>query len=608
MKKDLNRALKAFAAMEALPDGMLAEAENALIAAEGGLPAPRKSPNGFSRFLNSGWGAAVISGVVALGVLIFVIRAGQAPDTYAPPVKPAGSTIEMSDRGADFTISTEQANYDEGVSKITAVMTAKVAGKSISSGGSWRLEKLTANGAEIVPTYHTEEVIVSAKPSRGEYATIHKSINVAEPLTAGSYRLHATEYDGEKYVSVAYCTFTVGVSVTDAVTDLEEPTWGIVTETTGEPSAIETVTLEPGTDETTPPEFDPSVEYPSAADRPYTVTTADSIEYGAKGLGITVKAAEQGVTLHPHRNYRIVKLAGPANGDGAVWIQTAEAVEVMPSEENGGYAVYGDSLTFTNPDQWLPGLYRLYALNWNEEYIDYCDFVIKGNHGWGHEMFLSQTTYTTADTSLKVQILGLQKGSCVSWYEGWSLYAVEGDTRTLVGSCRPIEIAYESLKPAPDEFVLLDMGESISIVTNGRYKTLSAGNYELMFGYGEKAHRMPFTVVEAVQDPLTTDDPDKTVAQGIFFWGGSIPFINLTSWGEVYPVSFRVMNDSISLDDLTTGDTVEIIMGAWVDESFPCQGTLYELRKVSDGEMTDLPAAMVQAMEEMGYIITDTPN
>ena len=107
---------------------------------------------------------------------------------------------------------------------------------------------------------------------------------------------------------------------------------------------------------------------------------------------------------------------------------------------------------------------------------------------------------------------------------------------------------------------------------------------------------------------LTTDDPNKTVAQGIFFWVGSVPFINLTSWGEVYPVSFRVMNDSISFDDLTTGDTVEIIMDAWVMESFPCQGTLYELRKVSDGEMADLPEALVESMEGLGYTITEKKN
>ena len=580
MKKDLNRALNTFAAMDALPEGMLVEAEDALIAAEGGLPSAKKPPNGFLRFLNSGWGAAVISGIVALGVLAFVIRAGQAPDTYEPPVKPAGSTIEMSDHGADFTISTEQANYDDGVLKITAVMTAKVAGKSISSYGSWRLEKLTADGAEIVPTYHTEEVIVSGKPPRKEYATIKKTIHVdGTPLTAGTYRLHATEYDGEKYVSVAYCTFTVG-DPTDQTqggdTEYEDNSFVIV--------------------------------FPPAADRPYAVTTADSIEYGATGLGITVKATEQGVPLMPHRNYRIVKLAGPANGDGAVWIQTAEAVEVMPTEENGGYAVFKDSVTFMNPNQWLPGLYRLYALNHNEEYIDYCDFVIQpGDSGLSFRLSMEQVRYTEEDTKLAILFEAYEPGRPISRGDCWTLYRMEGGERIYMGS-QAAEYALEGAEIAPDEYAVEHYRPSVSLVTGGKYKTLPAGQYELVFEAGGAASSVSL-YFEVTAVALTTDDPDKTVAQGTFFWANGHPFVNLTSWGsDVYPVSFTIKNDSIDCRQLTTGDTVEIIMDAWVAETFPCQGTLYELRKDSDGEMTDLPAAMVQAMEEMGYVITDTSN
>jgi hypothetical protein len=147
-------------------------------------------------------------------------------------------------------------------------------------------------------------------------------------------------------------------------------------------------------------------------------------------------------------------------------------------------------------------------LNFDGEYVDYCDFVIKGDHGLAHEMFLSQTTYTTADTSLKVQILGHEKGGMVGWYEGWSLYAVEGDTRTLVGRCAPIEISYESPLPAENEFVLLDIGQSISNVTDGAYKTLSAGDYELVFGKGDQSHRMPFTVVDVADVRLEAMFPD----------------------------------------------------------------------------------------------------
>ena len=568
MKKDLNRALDAFAAMDSLPESMIAEAENALITAEGRLAPPVKRPTGgLARFMSSGWTAAAISCIVALGVLIFIVRAGREAPTYQPPVKPAGCTIEMADEGADFTLSMEQESYPDGTNRFTVIMTAKSPGKRISMWGGWHLERLTEDGAEVVEISYTEDALISAKPGRNEYATLTKSIfgtNTGGGFPAGTYRLHATEYDGEKYVSVAYCTFTV-----------EEPD--------------ETVT--PPTDETAPP----VLEYPPAAEQTYTVTTPETLEYGAQGLSITVKAAEPGVSLTPHRNYRIVKLAGPANGTDASWMQTAVAVEVMPTEENGGYAVYGDSLTFTNPDQWLPGLYRLYALNWDEEYIDYCDFVITGDHGFEHEMFLSQTTYTTVDTSLDVQILGHEKGGMVWWYEGWSLYAVEGDTRTLVGRCAPIEIAYESPFPAENEFVLLDIGQSISNVTDGKYKTLSAGDYELVFGNGDHAHRMPFTVVE---------DPDKQLISGTFLWVNGDPML----WdGGQYLPTHLLATEGVSFDGLTTGDYIEVIVGA-IHETAPPTA---QVHKIATGALIGKPEYVskeyVAWLAEMGYTVTAYP-
>ena len=40
MRKNLNRALNLFSAMDTLPESMLLEAEQALVDAEGGLPTP----------------------------------------------------------------------------------------------------------------------------------------------------------------------------------------------------------------------------------------------------------------------------------------------------------------------------------------------------------------------------------------------------------------------------------------------------------------------------------------------------------------------------------------------------------------------------------------
>ena len=214
MKKDLTRALNAFDAMEALPDDLILDAERALTEAENGFSmTPTRRENPFVRFLNSGWGVAAIAGIVSVIVLVIMIRAGKEPPTYEPPVKPAGSTIEMSAEGADFTLSMEQESYDEGVNRITVIMTGKTPGESISMLHGWHLERLTEEGAEVVEIYYTEEAIESGKPDKDGFATIKKAIHMDQtPLTAGTYRLHATKHDGEKYVSVAWCEFTVGES------------------------------------------------------------------------------------------------------------------------------------------------------------------------------------------------------------------------------------------------------------------------------------------------------------------------------------------------------------------------------------------------------------
>ena len=492
MKKDQERALNAFAALESLPDGMLLEAEQALIAAEGGVIAPvkkSKSKGGFARFMSSGWTAAVLSGIVALAVLILVLRAGREPTAYPPPVQPAGSSITMSDHGVNFTIATELENYPDGTNRLTVVMTARSPGKRISSRGDWYLERITEEGAEPETIYYTEEVTISAKPARGEYATLTKTLlgtNTGGGFPAGTYRLHATEYDGEKYVSVAYCTFTIGnpewetvnpypptppegstiqIGDTDAPfilsteqTVYEAGTTRIVAvQTAKQPGEtispwsrwhLERVTeegcesifvvgspaeyVESGVDPNgcatlTQPVFvtdvtlteglyclhaaerngkesvsvafcyftveepRPTLDYPPAEEQTYTVTTPETLEYGAAELPVTVMSIEMGVDLVFHRNYRIIKLAGPANGPGADWLPDLEAVRESPGDGHGGYAVFEDYLTLPTPEDWLPGLYRLYALNDGGEYVDYCDFVIKGDHGRSFELFVRDT-------------------------------------------------------------------------------------------------------------------------------------------------------------------------------------------------------------------------
>ncbi len=212
------RALNAFAAMSRISDDYVLAAEQMLLEAEAGISRPAKLEGRFRRFLNSGWSAAVISGIVALAVLIFIIQAGvNAPGTYEPPVKPAGSTIEMSDEGVNFTIATDMENYPEGTDLIRVVMTGKVKGEIFSTISGWHLERITEEGCDIVPISFGLLLLDSVKPERNEYVTLKKRIHIHDTtLMAGTYRLHATVYDGEKYVSVAWCEFTVGEIVSES--------------------------------------------------------------------------------------------------------------------------------------------------------------------------------------------------------------------------------------------------------------------------------------------------------------------------------------------------------------------------------------------------------
>lgn len=570
MKKDQERALNAFAAMESLPDSMLLEAEKALVAAEGGVIAPVKKPKpkgGFARFMSSGWTAAAISCIVALGVLIFIVRAGREAPTYQPPVKPAGSTIEMSDHGVNFTIATELENYPDGTNRITVIMTGKVKGKPIATIGGWHLERLTDDGAEVEAVSYTEVVTISAKPGRDEYATISKTLygtNTGGGFPAGTYRLHATKYDGEKYVSVAYCTFTIG-----------------------DPEG----------------ETRPVLDYPPAEEQAYTVTTPNSIEHGATGLPITVKAAEPGVDLMPHRKYSIVKLSGPANGGEADWLQSLEAVLVRPDDAHGGYAVYDDMLTLLSPEDWLPGLYRLYALNHNGEYVDYCDFTIRSNEtGLPYSVTMSQSLYTEMNTHLSILFQAHEAGVPLSRGDCWSLWRVEDGKRISMGS-QSAEYAFEGKEVAPDEYAEEYYSPTISLVTGGQHETLPAGQYELIFNEG-KGVILPFEVIALPEDAL---EAGVGSVRGYILKEKNSPAVYLLS-GSTYPECLMLYYDRTDLgeafDELNSGDYVELLAWNFIEPALPC-ATVGMVNKLRDGTLESIPDIYDELLELYG--ITPAP-
>ena len=573
MKKNQERALNAFAALESLPDGMLLEAEQALIAAEGGVIAPVKKPKpkgGFARFMRSGWSvAATLSGIVALAVLILVLRAGKEPTVYPPPVQPAGSTIEMSNHGVNFTIATELENYPDGTDLIKVVMTGKVKGEPFSGFNGWHLERIAEEGCEFIPISYGF-LLDSIKPDPNEYATMIVRIHIyGTTLKAGSYRLHATEYDGEKPVSVAWCTFTVG--------NPEDLTW--------EES-----------------ETRPTLDYPPAPEQMYTVTTPASIEHGATGLPITVKAAEPGVDLMPHRKYSIVKLSGPANGQGADWLQTLEAVVVRPDEVHGGYAVYDDMLTLLSPEAWLPGLYRLYALNHNGEYVDYCDFTIRPNQAdLPYAVSLSRTMYAEGFTTLSVTLKAYEAGVGIGGGNQWALYRVEGEERTLIGS-RSTEEAFEPPEVAPDEFCEVSRTVSIPDLTGG--ETLPAGRYELVYDPNGFAVPLPFEVIALPEDAI---EAGVSSMRGYILKEKNSSHVYLLS-GSTYPECHLLRYDPADLgeafSELDSGDYVELLAWNLIEPIPPC-ATVGMVNKLRDGTLESIPDIYDELLELYG--ITPAP-
>ena len=354
------RALNVFAAMGTIPDAYVTAAEDALYEAEAGIRRPVRPIGPVRRFLNSGWGAAVISGIVALTVLFLIIRAGQNPPVHGPNKPPSGSSIPMSDEGADFTISTEEAYYRANTNRITVIMTGVTPGKAISMTNAWYLEWLTDEGAKAVEIYYTEEAIESAKPPRNQYATISKYIHINDAkgyaLQPGTYRLHATVYNGEEYVSVAWCEFEVG-----------------------EPEMETTIIC------------DGAVFHydPYAVAVPFTVTTDAKIPFGTGRIRLTVTAEEPMVSLFEQPIYwHIQREDGYVHTPVGSWAVTDTSPETYiqtgPTEEDV-YARYTVSITLpVLLDEWEPGTYRVYALteplSENNVYAASCTFTILELH------------------------------------------------------------------------------------------------------------------------------------------------------------------------------------------------------------------------------------
>ena len=220
-EKKKQRALNVFSAMGSLPDEYVNAAESALYEAEAGLYRPARPQGPVRRFLNSGWGVALISGIAALAAVTLILRAGQDPGVVTPPVgsDPATDTeteADGTDSAApenafgDFTMTTDQQSYPEGTTSFLVNLTGKQPGKPLALPGEWHLFLETEDGPEpVIGMYYTGEAIDGIPPDENTCAALSKRIfvnphNSAWGLTAGSYVLRAVVDGG--YVE---CRFTV---------------------------------------------------------------------------------------------------------------------------------------------------------------------------------------------------------------------------------------------------------------------------------------------------------------------------------------------------------------------------------------------------------------
>lgn len=60
-------------------------------------------------------------------------------------------------------------------------------------------------------------------------------------------------------------------------------------------------------------------------------------------------------------------------------------------------------------------------------------------------------------------------------------------------------------------------------------------------------------------------------------------------------------NDSSIFDGLTAGDVVRVNRG-YILESYPSQTTLYDIEKITDGELSDIPEDTLKQLEELGWL------
>ncbi len=145
---------------------------------------------------------------------------------------------------------------------------------------------------------------------------------------------------------------------------------------------VPTLRVDAVIEEETEPPAPPVETTPAFADVDYHITSVDMtpMNDGTVKLTVSYSADEPGVTVWcPSTDFRMEMIDDGPHPEELLVCSTEEAIEyVLPTEKNGGFAVWSKSHTVENPEALIHGTYRITALTWAGAVIDTFDFQWDG--------------------------------------------------------------------------------------------------------------------------------------------------------------------------------------------------------------------------------------
>lgn len=103
-----------------------------------------------------------------------------------------------------------------------------------------------------------------------------------------------------------------------------------------------------------------------------------------------------------------------------------------------------------------------------------------------------------------------------------------------------------------------------------------------------------------VSETDIADNTDTMVSEGFFLPctnGSYLMIVDNQGPTEMFPKN----GDNSLYDDLSAGDTI-MVTHSGIEETYPGQTTIYSIEKISDGDLSDIPADTLANLEELGWI------